>query len=545
MQKIISFLSLFLFSNIIFSQKKEVDIIVKNAKIYTVDNLFSIANEMAIANGNIIAVGKKGVIQNKYRAAKVIDVKGKTIYPGFYDPHSHFINLGQMLGQCDLVGSKSFAEVIEKVKAFEKIHPDNKWIIGRGWDQNDWKNKEFPSKKELDIAFPNKPVYLDRIDGHAALVNSRALELAAITVNSKIEGGDYEVVNGQLTGILVDNAKSSVEKVMPIISEFDQRKSILRAEAECLKYGLTTISDAGISIEEIELLKKMHADNSLKIRDYAMVSASDYAIDYFTKNGILKTERLNVRSFKIYADGALGSRGACLLKPYADEPSKTGFLLTSANQMKAYFQKIEKTDFQANTHCIGDSANRLVLDLYGDILKIKNNRRWRIEHSQIVDKTDLPKFGQFSIIPSVQATHATSDMYWAGARLGKMREKNAYTFNDLIKSAGLIANGSDFPVEFVNPLFSFHSAISRQDAQNFPKAGYQIENAITRKEALKAMTIWAAYSNFEEKERGSLEIGKMADFVILNSDIMLIDKTLIRKTKVLATYIGGEKVYGK
>jgi predicted amidohydrolase YtcJ len=545
MQKIISFLSLFLFSNIIFSQKKEVDIIVKNAKIYTVDNLFSIANEMAIANGNIIAVGKKGVIQNKYWAAKVIDVKGKTIYPGFYDPHSHFINLGQMLGQCDLVGSKSFAEVIEKVKAFEKIHPDNKWIIGRGWDQNDWKNKEFPSKKELDIAFPNKPVYLDRIDGHAALVNSRALELAAITVNSKIEGGDYEVVNGQLTGILVDNAKSSVEKVMPIISEFDQRKSILRAEAECLKYGLTTISDAGISIEEIELLKKMHADNSLKIRDYAMVSASDYAIDYFTKNGILKTERLNVRSFKIYADGALGSRGACLLKPYADEPSKTGFLLTSANQMKAYFQKIEKTDFQANTHCIGDSANRLVLDLYGDILKIKNNRRWRIEHSQIVDKTDLPKFGQFSIIPSVQATHATSDMYWAGARLGKMREKNAYTFNDLIKSAGLIANGSDFPVEFVNPLFSFHSAISRQDAQNFPKAGYQIENAITRKEALKAMTIWAAYSNFEEKERGSLEIGKMADFVILNSDIMLIDKTLIRKTKVLATYIGGEKVYGK
>jgi predicted amidohydrolase YtcJ len=545
MRKSFLLLALITISINLFSQKIKVDLIIKNANIYTVNNQFSKANEMAITNGKIVAIGQKTSIENKYLATNTIDAKGKSVFPGFYDPHSHFINLGQMLGQCDLVGSNSYAEVIEKVKEFAKIHPEKTWIIGRGWDQNDWQNKEFPSKKELDLAFPNTPVFLDRIDGHAALINSKAIELSGISTSSKVEGGEVEIKNGEITGLLVDNAKSLVEAIMPTQTEAENRKIILDAEKECLKYGLTTISDAGISIKEIELLDKMHQEGTLKIRDYAMVSVSDANIDYFAKKGIIKTDRLNVRSFKIYGDGALGSRGACLLKPYADEPTKIGFLLTTESQMKSFFEKIKLTGFQANTHCIGDSANRLVLDLYGNILKTKNNLRWRIEHAQIVNKADISKFGKYSVIPSIQATHATSDMYWAGDRLGKVREKTAYSFKDLIQSAGLIANGSDFPVEFVNPLFGFHAAVARQDAQNFPKNGYLMENAISRKDALKAMTIWAAYSNFEENERGSLEIGKMADFVILDNDIMVIDKTKIRNTKVLATFINGEKVFGK
>ncbi len=525
------------------SQNNSVDLLVYNAKVYTVDKNFSSASAFAVKNGLIVEVGESNLLKKKYKAKANLDLKQKPVYPGFYDPHSHFIGLGQMLNQCDFVGTKSFSEIIERLKKFRIENPDNAWLIGRGWDQNDWETKSYPNKDDLDAVFPDVPVLLVRIDGHAMVVNSKALQLAKISPASKIDGGEVELIDGQLTGILIDNAMGLVKRVVPIDDEKSKRKMILDAQKECFKYGLTTVSDAGIGQDEIELLDRMHRDGTLKIRDYAMVSIGLRNIEYFTKKGIIKTDRLNVRSFKLYADGALGSRGASLLLPYSDESQKQGLMLMRKMEMDKYLGQIVKSDYQANTHCIGDSANRLVLDLYGKYLKGKNNRRWRIEHCQVVNPNDMGKFGQFSVIPSIQATHATSDMYWAEARLGKVRVKHAYPFEELRKQNGIIANGSDFPVEMVNPLFGFHSAVARQDDKNFPKQGFQMENALTRKDAIKAMTIWSAYANFEEKERGSIEKGKMADFVVLDEDIMEVDKSKIRKVKVLQTFVGGEKVY--
>ena len=532
-----------LFPIITFAQKPTADLIVYNAVVYTVDNQFITTEAFAVKGGKFLATGSSKDILAKYTAKQKIDAKGKPIFPGLYDPHSHFMGLGQMLGQCDLVETKSYNEIIERLIKFEAEHKDERWIIGRGWDQNDWDIKVFPTKDLLDKAFPNKPVMLTRIDGHAVIINSKAIELSKISPTSKVDGGVVEVMDGQLTGILVDNAMGLVRRVIPQATETDKRKILLAAQKECFKYGLTTVSDAGLNQDDIELIDKMNKDGSLKIRNYAMVSLGIRNLDYYIKKGIYKTDRLNVRSFKLYADGALGSRGACLLKPYSDEPSKTGFLLLSAKELERSLTQIYNSEFQANTHCIGDSANRLILDIYGKLLKTKNDRRWRIEHAQVVDNQDVAKFGKCSIIPSIQSTHATSDMYWADERLGTVRVKTAYAFQDLLKQNGMVANGSDFPVEYVNPLFGFHSAVARQDAKNFPEGGFQMENALTREQAMRAMTIWSAFANFEEKERGSIEAGKMADFVILEEDLMKIPKEKLRNVKVLNTFVGGEKVY--
>ncbi|RYU96785.1 amidohydrolase [Emticicia agri] len=536
------FIGLSLHSSLL-AQKQQADLIVHNAVVYTVNNQFSTAQAFAIKGGKFIDVGSSKDILDKYNATQKIDANKKPVYPGFYDPHSHFLGLGQMLNQCDLVDTKSYEEIIERLKKFAAEHPDHQWIIGRGWDQNDWPVKVFPTKELLDKAFPNKPVLLTRIDGHAAIINSKAIQLARISPASKVDGGEVEVMDGQLTGILVDNAMGLVRRVIPGSTQKEKQNMLLAAQKECFKYGLTTVSDAGMNQDDIELIDKMNKAGTLKIRDYVMVSLGIRNLEYFIKKGIYKTDRLNVRSFKLYADGALGSRGACLLKPYSDEPAKTGFLLLSPAELERSLTAIYNSDFQANTHCIGDSANRLILNIYGKLLKGKNARRWRIEHSQVVSKEDIPKFGRYSVIPSIQATHATSDMYWADARLGKERVKTAYAFQDLLKQNGVIANGSDFPVEHVNPLFGFHSAVARQDAENYPEGGFQMENALTREQALKAMTIWSAYANFEEKERGSIENGKMADFVILEADIMKEPKEKLRNIKVINTFVGGEKVY--
>lgn len=526
-----------------FSQKIQVDLIVKNGLVYTVDGLFSKQEAFAVKDGRFIGTGTNATILKKFKAKTTVDAGGKVIFPGFYDPHSHFLGLGQMLGQCDLVETKSFEEIIQKLKIFAIQYPDNQWIIGRGWDQNDWAEKVFPDKKLLDDAFPNRPVALTRIDGHAVVANSKAIALAKVSANSKVDGGEVVLKNGQLTGVFIDNAMGLIKRVIPQISEAEKRKMLLDSQAECLKFGLTTVSDAGLNQDDIELIDAMNKEKSLKIRNYVMVSLGIRNLEYFIKKGIYKTDHLNVRSFKLYADGALGSRGACLLKPYSDEATTSGFLLLSAAELDRNLGIIAQSDFQANTHCIGDSANRLILDIYGKYLKTKNDRRWRIEHSQVVDGQDINKFGQFSIIPSIQATHGTSDMYWADARLGAERVKNAYAFQDLLKQNGFLCNGSDFPVEYVNPIFGFHAAVTRQDSKNFPAGGFQMENALSREQALKSMTIWSAYSNFEEKERGSIEVGKMADFVILDADLMKIENEKMRATKVLKTFIGGEMLY--
>lgn len=525
------------------SGQNKADFIVFNATIYTVDSTFSKATALAVKDGKFALVGDSATVFSQYTADSVINAEGKALYPGLYDAHAHFYGLGQMLDQADLVETQSAEEVVERLKKYQAAHPDRVWIIGRGWDQNDWAVKKFPTKEILDKAFPNNPVYLTRIDGHAAWVNSKALQLGKITAATKVEGGAIPLQNGQPTGILVDNAMRLARTANPQPTPEEIKNILLKAQEVCFSYGLTNVGDAGLSPELIDIIDDLQKKGQLKIRLYPMVSISQENVDKMLKKGVYVTDRLNVRSFKIYADGALGSRGACLLQPYADAPETTGFLLMSPSELENYIKQIANSDFQANTHCIGDSANRLMLNLYAKYLKGKNDRRWRIEHAQIVDAADVPTFGNFNILPSVQPTHATSDMYWAGERLGKAREKNGYAFQALFQQNGKITFGTDFPVEAVSPFYTFHSAVYRQDAKGFPSGGYQMEGALSREQTLRGMTIWAAYGNFEENKLGSIEVGKAADFIILEKDLMTAPAAQLRDIKVWKTFVGGEKVF--
>ena len=525
------------------SSKKKTDLLVTNTHIYTADSSFSIADAFVVKDGKFLAVGTANSLADQYEAASTVDLAGQPVYPGFYDPHAHFLGLGQVLDQADLVGATSYDEVIDRLKTFYKSHPKVMWLTGRGWDQNDWPGQAFPTKEKLDAAFPDVPVALMRVDGHALLVNSKTLRLAQVTAGSKLPGGEILLQNGQPTGVLIDNAMQLIKRVIPTPDAADKARMLLNAQKACVALGLTTISDAGISPDEISLIDSLQRTGQLKIRDYAMISLGEPNLNYFLKRGPFQTDRLTVRAFKLYADGALGSRGACLRRPYSDRPETTGFLLLSPSELERVTKLLYASKFQANTHCIGDSANHLMLDLYGKLLKGRNDRRWRIEHAQVVSPDDVWKFERYSVIPSVQPTHATSDMYWAADRLGPIRVKGAYAFNDLMKQNGLIAFGSDFPVEAVNPLFGFHAAVARQDAKNFPSGGYQMENSVDRKSALLAMTRWAAYACFEDHLRGSIAPGKQADFVILDQDIMTVPNQKLRQTKVRQTWINGERVY--
>lgn len=525
------------------SGQKKADLIVYNAAVYTVDSTFSKASAFAVKDGKFVAVGDSVTVFSQFHSDSLVDAQGHPVYPGLYDAHAHFYGLGQMLDQADLVDTQSPEEIVERLKKYQSEHPDAVWIIGRGWDQNDWPVKEFPTKEVLDKAFPNNPVYLTRIDGHAGWINSKALQLAKITAETKTEGGLVVLKNGQPTGVLIDRAQQLVRALNPTPTKEEITSKLLKAQAVCFQYGLTNVGDAGLAPDIIDHIDSLQKAGTLKIRLYPMVSVSQENIEKMLKKGIYVSDRLNVRSFKIYADGALGSRGACLLKPYSDAPETTGFLLFSPTELEKWISQLADSEFQANTHCIGDSSNRLMLNLYAKYLKGKNNRRWRIEHSQIVDAADVAKFGDYSILPSAQPTHATSDMYWAGQRLGKDREKNGYIFKALMEQNQKIALGTDFPVEAVSPFYTFHSAVYRQDAKGFPAGGYQVENALTREQTLRGMTIWSAYGNFEENRLGSIELGKAADFVILEKDLMTAPANELRELKVNKTYVAGEKVF--
>jgi predicted amidohydrolase YtcJ len=528
----------------LFSCKKEekipVDTIVINANIYTVNASFDKAQAFAIKDGKFVEIGLNSDIQNKYESFKVIDAEGQTIVPGFIDAHCHFLGLGYDIRSAKLVGTKSFEEVLDSVVSFQKRNKLN-YITGRGWDQNDWLVKEFPTKKKLDSLFPNTPVVLGRIDGHALLCNQAALNLGKVTADSKIDGGEVVLKDGKPTGILIDNAKYLVMSQWPKPTREDMAKALMAAQDICFENGLTTVDEAGLSREAIEVIDSLQTADILKIRMYAMVSATKENLDYYLNKGIYKTDKLNVRSFKVYGDGALGSRGALLRKPYTDQPDHFGLLTTSLSEMDSIAKRIAKSKFQMNTHAIGDSANHILLNIYNKVLKNDKDRRWRIEHAQIISQGDFDKFQ--NVLPSVQPTHATSDMYWAEERLGKERMKGAYAFQQLLKAYGKIALGTDFPVEQVNPFLTFHSAVARQDLEEYPLDGFQMDNALSREETLKGMTIWAAFSNFEEKEKGSIEVGKFADFIILDKNIMVIDNKEIPKTKVVKTFVNGVLQY--
>ncbi len=521
--------------------KTSVDLLVLNAKVYTVNEHFEMAQAFAIKDGKILEVGTSEELQEKYRSDQVLDLGGKTILPGLIDAHTHLYGYGLGLQNVDLVGTTSKLEVLQKLAAFENGKHSN-FISGRGWDQNDWPIKEFPTKKELDSLFPETPVALRRIDGHALWVNSKALEMAGITAATKMEGGEVVLQDGSPSGILIDTPMRLVFDVMPAPSREISIKALKDADEACTKLGLTTVNEAGLDREIIELIDSLQQSGDLKLRVYAMVSNSEENLEYYLNKGILKNNRLNVRSVKVYGDGALGSRGAALRAPYSDMPHHYGAMITTQSQLDSLAQRIVTAGYQMNTHAIGDSANISVLRAYSKALKGKVDARWKIEHAQVVSLDDFDVFSK-NIIPSVQPTHATSDMYWAEDRLGSARIKGAYAYKTLLNKAGIIALGTDFPIEHINPMYTFYAAVARKDLKQYPEGGYRMEEALSREETLKGMTIWAAYSNFEENEKGSLEVGKFADFVVLDQDPMECPEASIPNIKVLETYINGEKVY--
>ena len=523
------------------SKKHEVDVIVTNANIYTVNNAFSKAEAFAVKDGKFVEVGTTEDITLKYKTSNIVDANGQTIVPGFIDAHCHFYGMGLELNRVDLTGTNSFEEVVQRVIDFQNERHLN-YIIGIGWDQNDWSIKEFPTKNVLDSIFSNIPVALTRIDGHAMLCNQVALDLAKIDKNTVIEGGQIVKYNEKLTGILIDNPMGIVEATYPKPSKKEQIKALLEAQDICAKLGLTTVSDAGLNKETIELIDSLQQSGDLSMRVYAMVSNTKDNLDYYLLKGKIKTDKLNVQSVKVYSDGALGSRGAALKKPYSDKHNHFGAMLLDLKAYESLAQRIANSEYQMNTHAIGDSANSFVLKTYDKVLKGKTNRRWRVEHAQVVTDNDVEFFKNENIIPSIQPTHATSDMYWAEDRLGEERVRGAYAYKTLLNASGRVALGTDFPVENVSPFYTFYAAVARQDLKGYPENGYQIENALTREETLKGMTIWAAYSSFEENEKGSIEAGKFADFIILDKDIMMVDVKEIPDIKVASTFIGGKEL---
>lgn len=532
---------------ILFSCKNNspVDLIIHNATIYTVDSSFSTAQAMAVKDGKIVATGTNDFILKNYKAKENIDAKENAVYPGFIDAHAHFVGYSQSLFVADLYNTKSFEEVIERLQKFAAEHPDEKWILGRGWDQNKWPGKSFPTNEKLNQVFPDKPVYITRVDGHAAICNQKAFELAGVKTGQQVVGGNAETINGKLTGVLIDNAKELVSNSIPSISKEDYATHLITAEKNCFEVGLTTITDCGLNYKDVAAIDTLQKAGKLNIRLYVMLSDDKENFDHYLPKGPYKTDKLFVKGFKFYADGALGSRGACLLQPYNDKKDWKGFLLSTIAHFDSSAEILSHTEFQMCTHAIGDSGNRVILNVYNKVLKGKNDKRWRIEHAQTIHQNDFDLFAKSSIIPSVQPTHATSDMHWAEERLGKERLKGAYAYKQLLQQNNWLPLGTDFPVEDISPFKTFLAAVARKDAKGFPENGFQKENALSREETIKGMTIWAAKADFLEHEVGSLEKDKKADFIILDKDLMKIAETEILNTKVIATYVGGKKVFEK
>ncbi|QQS28086.1 MAG: amidohydrolase [Sphingobacteriales bacterium] len=516
-----------------------IDTIVVNSKIYSVDNQFRQFEAIAIDKGKILELGTTKHLKKRYAAKELIDGKGRYVYPGLIDAHCHLLRYAKQLKELDLFGANSMDEVIDRTKQYAAANPNLKAIVGRGWNQNLWIPPEMPDNLKLNKEFPNIPVVLTRIDLHAAIANSAALQQAGLIENpNSIDGGIVVLKNGFPTGLLIDNAIQKVVETLPELSDDEFIRLLMKAQKNCLAVGLTTIGDALVMPDEMRLLLNMETNNQLALRINAMMLATESNIEKYSKKGIQLYSKLTFRTFKFFADGALGSRGAWLQEPYSDDPENVGIPMLNEELFITQLNKIKSCGFQVATHAIGDAANQFVLKCYSQVLTPGNNLRWRLEHAQIMPTQYLSIIRDYKVIPSVQPTHATSDMYWVKDRIGN-RLKNAYNFRQLLRHGGLLAMGSDFPVEDINPLLGFYAAISMKDLNGFPNGGFKPEETITRKEALKAMTIWAAYAQFSENSLGSLEVGKQADLCMLTSDLMNIPENEVPNTEVLLTMVNG------
>lgn len=535
----------------------QADLVLTNGRIYTVDNARPVVTAMAVRDGRVTFIGSDVEARALIRSStRVVDLKGSAVYPGFTDAHAHLLGLGTMLQRVNLAGSTSYDEVISRVKSFVRDVKPGQWIEGRGWDQNRWAVKEFPTHDALTRAFPNNPVVLERVDGHALLANRRAMELARVSSSTADPPGGRILrdPSGAPAGVFVDNAQELVTRAIPAATRAETRSAILAAIHEANRWGLTGIHDPGENAETISIYEELARAGNYSLRNYVMISdpgapgsASALANPYIRRGpqSALYNGHLWIRALKLYADGALGSRGAALLAPYSDEPTNSGLLVSQPAHIEAWAETALQRGFQVNVHAIGDRGNRIVLDAFETALRKfpRADHRFRIEHAQVLSPQDIPRFAQLGVIPSMQATHQTSDMRWAEARVGPERIRGAYAWRSLLNTGVVIPNGTDFPVEEVNPLLTFHAAVTRQDPSNQPAGGWYPEQKMTRQEALQSMTIWPAYAGFQEKILGSLTPGKYADFVVLDRDIMRVPDTEILSARVTSTWIGGKLIY--
>ena len=518
------------------NRKEQVDMLLYQAQIYTVDEQFSIAEALAVKDGRFVAIGSTEDIRARYTSAQELDMKGAPVYPGFHDAHSHFISLGNSLSFANLRGAASYDEVLERIALHHARYP-SEWIVGVGWDQNLWQNQRLPNNEEINRLYPNTPVVLKRIDGHALVANEEAIRRVGIKIgDADVLPGEAPVKNGRYTGLFLENIAERFINAIPEPTAEEQIELIVSAAKLCYQNGLTSVCDAGLPLSHIQLLDTLQQSGHLSLRIDAWMEPSEENFERFKMP--YRTDRLTVTCLKLYMDGALGSRGAWMLAQYQDEPSNSGIRLMTDVQFIDFCQRAYQAGLQVATHCIGDAANKKALEIYARFVKEKNDLRWRIEHAQIIAPEDFEKFQQYSIVPSVQPTHATSDMFWAIDRVGD-RLRGGYAYRDLKEQLGWLPFGTDFPVEEVNPIYTFFAAVFRKNLDFLPEDGFQMENAISREDALRAMTIWAAKASFDENQKGSIETGKWADFVVLDRDIMTAEEKNIPETKVVATYIAG------
>ncbi len=520
------------------------DLIVVNAHIYTVDGARPEASSLAVKDGKFLAVGED-VSEHRGPATKVIDAGGAAIIPGLIDSHAHMAGLGQSLEVLDLRPARSADQIVEMVRAAAAKTPEGEWILGRSWDHTRWPGQQFPNADQLSEGAPEHPVYLTRVDGHAGWANRMALEIAGVTASTPDPPGGKILKDGAgvPAGVLIDRAQGLVRSRIPEATPAQIKERVARAARECARLGLTGVHDAGVSRTEIEAYKELIAAKSLPVRVYAMIGGEGRLWEEYLRRGPEFGDYLTVRSIKLMGDGALGSRGAAMKEPYSDDSRNRGLLITDGEAVERVARAAVKHGFQVNTHAIGDRANHEVLAAYGRALGGRNDRRFRVEHAQIVAPEDFALFEKYSVLPSVQATHATSDMRWAEERVGAARIKGAYAWRRFLDMGLPAPNGSDFPVEDPNPLWGFYAAITRQDHDGKPEGGWMPSQRMTRDEALKSWTLWGAYASFDEHRKGSITPGKLADFVVLSRDIMKVEPKEILKTRVTMTVLGGEIVY--
>ncbi|MDR9364850.1 MAG: amidohydrolase [Balneolaceae bacterium] len=548
---------LLLFSFLLFSacsNQTDIGFVYHNVNGYTLMNSeLHQFQALAVVDGKILATGTNEEILDAYSDFAQFNGNGNTLLPGLIDAHAHVMGLGIQELDVNVAGIESLDETLQDIEAFAADHPDREWITGRGWNQVLWEENEFPTASDLDEVVSGRPVFLTRIDGHAGWANSRAMELAGIdqTTEDPTGGRIIRNDNGEATGVFIDSAMNLIETSIPEITQEDRKEALRLAMEEMSKHGLTSVHDAGIDQKTWNLYTQTADNDELITRIYAMISGTGNTFDALSDNGPINSyadDMLALRSVKLYSDGALGSRGAAMLDDYSDDPGNRGLLFHNQEEMNQMLMKGATQGYQMNVHAIGDAGNRQVLDGFeylenerGD----QENFRHRIEHAQVVDLEDIPRFEELNLIASMQPTHATSDMNMAEDRVGSERIQGAYAWQEFLNQGTVIAAGSDFPVEDVNPFYGLYSAVTRKDHGGMPPGGWYSEQSLSRIEALRAFTIYAAYAAHQDHLIGTLEPGKWADFIVIDRDFFEVPASEIWQTEVLETWIAGEKVYQK